>query len=159
MKKAVSLVLGLAVLVFTAMAGGAGCGVLFRETPLPAAPIAAISSPDAEAANPVVIIKYTPNFVLLKSRHFLVINISIENRGYETFNTAPERFYVMVSNARFNFDPALSDLRTLDVPDRGKILGKLSFEVPSGTVSSKAGYSLGYTGDRSYNVQWFEISR
>ena len=127
--------------------------VWWNEAPTTTTP----GTTDTTVSNPVVIIKYSPAFVLLDSRNMLVVNVSIENKGYDSFNTSLEYFYVMVSNAKYRCDPALSDLRTVDVPNGGKILGKLAFEVPTGTASSKVGYKLVYSGTRLYNVWWVEV--
>lgn len=85
--------------------------------------------------------------------------MTIENKGYDAFNTSPEYFSVMVSNARFSCDTAGSDLKTVAIPDGGKISGRLAFQVPSGTASSKVGYRLVYTGTQVYNVWWVEVKR
>ncbi len=118
---------------------------------------AATPGAPATSANPAVIIKYSPTFVLQSSGYYLVVNLSIENKGYDSFNTAPERFSVLVSNARSRYEPALSDMRALDIPNGGKLLGKLAFPVPSGAASPKVGYKLDYSGDIVYNVWWVEV--
>jgi hypothetical protein len=80
----------------------------------------------------------------------------IENRGYDSFNTSPQYFVAVVSNARYSFNAGRSNLEAVDLPDGGKISGTLAFQVPSGAGSNKVSYSLMYSGVRLYNVQWFE---
>lgn len=107
--------------------------------------------------NPVVLISYRPAFFLQEGvGNVMVVNVSIENKGYETFNTSPELFYVNVNNATFKYYAGGTDLKAFDIPDGGKINGKLAFIVPSGTNSPRANYSLSYSGARVYNVQWIE---
>ena len=136
---------------------GVGCTSAPAKTETVPTPTSAVLATYTPISNPVVVISYSPTFVLQAgSGNMLVVNMSIENRGYDSFNTSPEYFSVVVSNAKYSYDPAGSDLKTVEIPNGGKINGTLAFRVPLGTASSKVGYKLVYSGVRLYNVWWTE---
>ncbi len=86
---------------------------------------------------------------------YLVLNLTIENKGYSAFSTNPARFYVVIN--RISYDPALisypEELKTFALPDGKKTSGKIVFEVPS--TYSSFGYEPGYSAfPERINVQW-----
>ncbi len=106
-------------------------------------------------ASPVIYIAYEPTFVLQEGLgQVLILNLAIHNIGYNSFDTSPDYFSVIVNNKPYKYNPSLSDLRTLNVPNGGKVIGKLGFQVPSGTPSREVGFSMQYSGKQLYNVQW-----
>lgn len=86
---------------------------------------------------------------------YLVLDLHIENQGYDSFSTNPLFFYVVVNNVKYSaaFVMGLeSELKAVDLLDRGKTAGEIAFEVPP-EVSS-AGYQIGYEAFRKYNIEW-----
>lgn len=80
--------------------------------------------------------------------------MTIENKGYESFNTASSNFCVEVSE--YSYNARLSQLDTLELPDGGKIQGKLTFQVPPQAALPKTGYTLAYSG-KAYNIRWVNL--
>jgi len=86
---------------------------------------------------------------------YLVLDLHIENQGYDSFSTNPLFFYVVVNNVKYSaaFVMGLeSELKAVDLLDRGKTAGKIAFEVLP-EVSS-AGYQIRYEAFRKYNIEW-----
>ena len=108
------------------------------------------------ASNPVIAITYSGTFAgqtasgLLK----LVVNVTIENGGYESFNTSPERFSVTVNN--YSYRSSESDLPTVNLSDGDKIIGKLAFQVPPEAATTRVGYEMEHSGKTLHNIQWFK---
>jgi len=117
-----------------------------------------VPAPSTTISVPVIRVEYSPTFAMIDSRYMLFVDVTIENRGYDSFRAAPDYFHAVVSNARFDADAGLSDLTAVDIPDGGTARGTLAFEVPTGTASSKVGFNLVYSGTRLYKVQWFDTS-
>jgi hypothetical protein len=116
--------------------------------------IPADSSP---AASPLVLISYTTDFVLERSTgNYLVVTVSIQNFGYDSFSTDPACFSVTVNNAKYTSDPGRTDLRSVILPNGGKINGKLVFRVPQGAASGSVNVSMKYVGIQPYNVHWIK---
>jgi hypothetical protein len=118
-------------------------------------PVFPAAGPEVESPDATIVIKYTPSFTLLESNNILVINISIDNKGYSSFDTSPINFHVVINDKEYPADVELSVLKTFQIPDGGKIRGKLAFKVPSDTES----FSFIYTGIQSYNIIWHEVAR
>ena len=86
---------------------------------------------------------------------YLVLDLHIENQGYDSFSTNPLFFYVVVSNVKYSaaFVMGLeSELKVVDLLDGGKTAGEIAFEVPP-EVSS-AGYQIRCEAFREYNIEW-----
>ena len=87
---------------------------------------------------------------------YLILDLEIENHGYESFSTNPLNFSVVVDNVEY--DTAFvfgseNELKTMDLLNGGTIRGTLAFEVPSG-VSDK-GYQIRYRAFlTSYEIDW-----
>lgn len=139
-----------------AAAGPAVSPLTVFVTPLNTSPL---STPGSSIANPAVMITYFATFTLQPGAGSLLnLDITIENRGYEFFNTSPDNFLAVVSNGNYSYDAGLSDLKTVDLPNGGKVTGKLVFPVPSGTASSRVGYRMVYSGSQAYKVWWVKSS-
>ena len=89
-----------------------------------------------------------------KGNIFLVLDMTIENKGYEEFNTNPNYFYVVINNIKYDYSWASSGLDnrlpTIDLLNNGKVSGQLAFEVPTGS----ANFTPLYEAWSKYNVQW-----
>jgi len=83
----------------------------------------------------------------------LVIDMSLENSGYATFNTSPSNFAVEVGD--YSYPVKESDLDTVELPDGDIIQGRLTFEVPPQAAIPGIGYALKYSG-QGYNVRLVE---
>jgi hypothetical protein len=119
-----------------------------------------------------VFITYSDSYMWVKGTEslYLLIDMTIENRGYESFNTSPEFFTLLPGNILgqstdpppIKFDGVLTDerdgafsnLRTYDLQNGGKLSGRLAFLVSREILSSTERYSLEYSGVRSYNIKW-----
>lgn len=115
----------------------------------------AVTATTTPYSQPTIVITYTSAFRLEPgSGTLLIVDMTIENMGYTSFNTNPGYFSAVVSNLNYSCDLAASDLKLVDLPYGGKFSGKLVFKVPAGTASSKVGYNLVYSGMRPYNILW-----
>ena len=126
----------------------------------------------AQLSQPSVSITYSDSYMWVRESGslYLLIDVTIENKGYESFNTSPERFSLVMGQilgesarrAPIRFDGALSDkkdgaysdLRSYDLQNGGKLTGTLAFLVPPEILSSTERYTLNYSGVRSYNILW-----
>jgi len=143
-----------------ALAAAGGCGAPPPSEPQPTpsptqAPTQVAAPAPGQAFNPFIVIEYSATFT---SPSRLVVALTIENRGYDSFATSSDRFSVMVNNAEFPADPAESDLQAVELHDGGMITGTLFFDVPTGTASPGVGFSLHYSGDRLYHIWWTEAT-
>jgi len=94
---------------------------------------------------------------------FLVIDLTIENHGYDSVDTNPYRFKVTVDNVQYDIagvsysldsiDKAMLDSVTLK--DGGKISGSLAFQVPGTTTD----YSFEYVpySWENYDVKYGKL--
>lgn len=82
---------------------------------------------------------------------FLLINMTIENHGYKTFNINPNYFGVAINKVAYPYDKATystkSPLTSLTLLDGGKTTGHLVFQIPE----DETRYVLGYIGPGDYN--------
>jgi len=86
---------------------------------------------------------------------YLVLDLHIENQGYDSFSTNPLFFYVVVSNVKYSVAFVMgleNELGAVDLLDGGKAAGRIAFEVPSDV--SSAGYQIRYEAFRQYNIEW-----
>jgi hypothetical protein len=131
--------------------------------------ISAVSSP---ASTPEVSITYSDAYMWVKETGslYLLVDLTIENKGYESFNTSPEHFTLILGNILGESTPrppitfdgtlsnqkdgAYSDLRSYDLQNGGKLGGKLAFKVPTDIQRATERYKLEYSGVRSYNILW-----
>lgn len=84
---------------------------------------------------------------------YLILDLDIENQGYESFSTGRSAFSVVVSNVGYDVTyVGLDDmLKVVDLLDGGRITGKLAFEVPEDVTD--VGYQVRYESVREYNIQ------
>jgi len=131
------------------------------------------SSVPASTSNAAVSITYSDTYMWVKETGslYLLVDMTIENVGYESFNTSPEYFTLVIGNILGQTNPippisydglisnerdgAYSDLRTFDLQNGGKLSGSLAFKVPAEILSSTERYRIDYSGVRSYNIMWF----
>jgi len=88
---------------------------------------------------------------------YLVVNLDIENDGYDSFTTGQGLFYVVVKQVKYDtgyYYPEKDALKSVDLLDGGKISGKIAFEIPEVVLS--AGYQFGYRREswEPYNIKW-----
>jgi len=126
----------------------------------------------APASTPEVSITYSDNYMWVKQTGslYLLVDLTIENRGYESFNTSPEYFTLILGNILGETSPrppisfdgtlsdqkdgAYSDLRSYDLQNGGMLRGRLAFPVPTDIQRATERYTINYSGVRSYNIQW-----
>jgi hypothetical protein len=86
---------------------------------------------------------------------YLILDLDIENKGYDSFTTNPVYFYVVVNNVRYGFTGIENQIQIVDLLNGGKISGEVAFEVPQNVMS--LGYQPIYdTGWQQYNVKWIK---
>ena len=86
---------------------------------------------------------------------FLILNLEIENQGYESVSTGHAFFYVIINNVKYSHAQqgvfgSEDRLKVVNLLDGGRITGKLTFEVPQEVTS--VGYQPIY--DFVDNVEW-----
>lgn len=140
----------------------AGAGVLACVSSTPSPP-GQPSAPSASDTTKMVTIEYSstttqqfgewskakPGYV------YLVLDLHIDNRGYDSFSTNPLYFYVVVNNVKYSvaFVMGLEDeLKVVDLFSGGKTAGRIAFEVPAEVCST--GYQIRYEAFRDYNIKW-----
>lgn len=111
-------------------------------------------TPDSMALNPAVTITYHAAFQgeTPSGELNLVVDMTIKNDGYESFETSPSDFFVEV--AGYSYKPSSSELPVVRLPDGGKVNGMVTFHVPPHAATSRVGYRLNYTVESPYNVEW-----
>jgi hypothetical protein len=114
----------------------------------------AAASPKSEGANPVIAIDYSGTFKgqTASGSLNLVVDLTIENIGYQAFNTSPERFSVSVDN--YFYHPSESSLLMFDLPAGEKTNGKLVFQVPPVAATTRVGYQMEHSAQGTHNIQW-----
>ena len=150
----------LVIVVFMSGAGVFGC---VSSTP---SPRGQPSAPSTSEATKRIIIEYSsittqqigewnkakPGYV------YLVLDLHIENQGYDSFSTNPLNFSVVVNNVEYNvaFVVGLENkLKAVDLLSGGKARGTLVFEVP--TEVSSGGYQIRYKAFLTkYNIEWIK---
>ena len=85
---------------------------------------------------------------------YLVLNLDIENQGYESFYVNPTDFSVVVNNVEYDWTPVGLEnaLESVHVLDGGTISAGLAFEVP--TEVHSAGYEPRHWSQWDYNIEW-----
>jgi len=131
------------------------------------------STPSATSKNPgtsqnkAVTISYTalnlgdaaqwdPN--IAPGSSFLVVNMTIHNQGYDTFNVNPLYFKAIVDNVAYPYsmysyklgDEGYTYLGVSSVLNTGTAHGALAFEVPQGYSQ----VSMQYQGFSTYSINW-----
>ncbi len=132
------------------------------------------SESDIEIADPAIAITYSENYLWVQkdSALYLLVSMTIENLGYESFNTSPEYFSLVMGEIfgepgirpPVNFDGLISDqrdgsysnMRSFDLQNGGKISGVLAFNVPTSILKSTESTMITYSGVRSYSIRWIK---
>jgi uncharacterized repeat protein (TIGR02543 family) len=86
---------------------------------------------------------------------FLVLDMTINNQGYDSFNTNQFYFSVIVDNVEYStaFVVHLDNkLESVDILDGGTVQGKLAFEVPEKV--NILGFEVVYDAWDWYNIEW-----
>jgi hypothetical protein len=85
---------------------------------------------------------------------FLLLDLSIENCGYESFKVYLSNFFITIDNVKYNYDSytfSISDhLKSVELLDGGKTTGKIIFMVPKTGVE----YEWGYDTWQDYNIKY-----
>lgn len=83
-----------------------------------------------------------------------MLDLDVENRGYESFITGHYAFSVVVNNVGYDVTyVGLEDtLKVVDLLGGGGITGKLAFEVPEEVMD--VGYQVRYESFWEYNIEW-----
>jgi|GEM_PF-4082421 Predicted solute binding protein len=98
---------------------------------------------------------------------YLVVNMTINNNGYNSFSTDPAYFFVVADNTNYTFDAsgtydraAMEDSlwKTVDIPNGGTFTGTLVFQIPMSSSVSSLGYSGYYNQSQSFNIIWASIT-
>lgn len=134
-----------------------------------------ISETDTAGFVPVMEIAYSENFMWVEesSSLYLLVDMTIENRGYESFNTSPKYFSLVMGDIfgeasphhPIPFDGLLSDqrdgsysnMRSFDLQNGAKISGRLAFKVPTSIFKTTESSKIAYSGVRTYNIQWTKL--
>ena len=113
---------------------------------------------------PEIVMKYSATTAsqigvwhVAKSGHtYLIVDLDIENKGYESFSTNPLNFYVVVDRVRYSTAWVIldGDLEVVSLLDGGKTSGRIAFEVPQDVM--RLGYELVYDSFRTYDIKWIE---
>ena len=91
---------------------------------------------------------------------WLVLDMEIENHGYESFIASPGYFQVIVDHilydARFCFlwSCEKDELEHTTLMDQGRVSGRVYFEVPE--LVTNVGYQPRYLLWKSFNVVWIK---
>ncbi len=84
---------------------------------------------------------------------FLIVTMTIENKGYQSLNTNPNYFNIVIDNIKYSYAPEtyqLTDkLETIDILNGGTITGSIAFSVPKNTTQYKFSYEQAF---RNYNI-------
>jgi hypothetical protein len=93
--------------------------------------------------------QYTESF---SGKTFLVVDMTIENHGYDSVEINPNYFGVVIDKVAYPYDKATfsteSPLTSLALLDGGKTSGKLVFQIPE----DKTEYVLVFAGQREEKV-------
>lgn len=85
---------------------------------------------------------------------YLVLDMTIQNQGYDSFLLDPGNCLVWVQQVWY--DSAWIRLENMlspaSVPNGGTVSGKVAFEVPSSVTN--AGFVPKFTNALSYTIQW-----
>lgn len=86
---------------------------------------------------------------------FLIVTMTIENKGYQSLNTNPNYFSVIIDNIKYSYVSetySLSDkLDTIDILDGGTITGSIAFLIPADANKYKLVYDQSF---RNYNIEY-----
>ncbi len=84
---------------------------------------------------------------------YLMLDMTIENHGYDVFSTSVFFFKVVVNNKKYGYISSESienQLRSADIPNNGSINGNLVFQIPADADS----FDIEYKDAQLYNMRW-----
>jgi hypothetical protein len=86
---------------------------------------------------------------------FLIVDMTIQNNGYSTFDNSETYFNVIVDRVSFDVDywetMVLGNWKTVDIYDGGIYEGTLVFEIPEKHETYQLDYKKWFS---SYNIVW-----
>ena len=123
------------------------------------------STPDTTPTTPQIIITYSSTTMTQigfatqpSSGHvYLVLDMTIENQGYDSFNLNPFYFAVVVDNVRHGIAIAVeldNGLKAAAMLNGDTVQGKLAFEIPQ--EASTTDFRVVYQALAHYNIEWIE---
>ena len=92
------------------------------------------------------------------SSKLVIANFSIENLGYDAFETNKTDFSAVVKGKTYNYDtscPANHLLPDSKIGNGETIKGNVTFELPELTMDSDITWR--YTGPGKYNIEWVNL--
>jgi hypothetical protein len=112
------------------------------------------AKPASRVAEPVIRITYSTTFAgeTAAGNLNLAVNMTIENKGYASFNAQPTDFSVKVDN--YSYMAAENSFEALALPDGGSIRGKLVFQVRPQAATSRVGFTMLFSGKTPYEIEW-----
>lgn len=123
------------------------------------------STPNSKASGDRVMISYSSAIMNRIGAYsdpkpgnvFLVLDMTVQNQGYSSFNTNPYWFSATVNKVKYQWSWASAsldnELENVDVQNGGTVRGKLAFEVPSEVATS--GFQIGYEIPfKNYSIEW-----
>lgn len=88
---------------------------------------------------------------------YAIVNLTITNNGYDSFDTDPLYFSATTNNIGYNIDfdtYTLKNWNTESILNGGSFSGALVFQIPVGTTIQSMSYS-GFTSTyQNYNIVW-----
>ena len=91
---------------------------------------------------------------------YLIVNLDIENNGYNSFSTNPSNFSAIVNNVGYDVAGGTlrleNRLKEVDLLNGGRISGEIAFKLPKGVVTT--GYQLRYKPSHwgKHNIRWIK---
>jgi hypothetical protein len=85
--------------------------------------------------------------------HFLILNVTIENYGYDSFSTYPLFFHVIADDVTYNYYFSVAEIQnweTIGLLSRKTFQGELVFLLPD----SASTFTLDYDAYIDYNIIW-----
>lgn len=86
---------------------------------------------------------------------FLIVTMTIENKGYQSLNTNPNYFNIVIDKIKYSYTAEtyqLPDkLDTIDILDGGTITGSIAFSIPANTNKYELLYDQAF---RNYNIEY-----
>jgi len=161
------------ILVIELNAGALPCPLklIWRHslTPNPTSTPTPTPTPTQISTNQEIIITYSSItvtqllFTPTPGNIYLVVNITVENDGYNSFDLGSYGevyamdFYIVANGVRhdveaFETGHLQNYLQPIKVPNGGEASGNLVFQVPTQTTT----FSLEYGGSGTYNIQWIK---
>lgn len=87
---------------------------------------------------------------------YVIVNISITNNGYESFDTNATYFVAIANGVSYNYDPETSLIywSAGTVDNTGNYFGSLVFQIPAGATIHSMSYNGTTSAFQKYNIVW-----